>query len=67
MLQRARESLFREPQQGVSNLIGLSLAWVLTLGGLVVIVGGLFFSDFSLIGKPSYNLPWTFFASRMFF
>ena len=57
MIAGLRRALFREPRAGsMSDWLWFVMAGVGAVIGCLMVVNGLFFSDYSSIGGPSYSL-----------
>lgn len=58
MVAAAKRALFQEPRPGkMSDWLWFVMAGGGVLLGCVVMIDGLFFSDFSIVGGLSYSLP----------
>lgn len=63
MVAAVKKALFQEPRPGkMSDWLWFVMAGGGILLGCVCMIDGLFFSDFSMVGGPSYSLLWFLFG-----
>lgn len=60
-----KKGVFQEPPDGSNRLAWFIIACLVVPAGCAAVIDGLFFSDYSMIGRPSYDLPQALFGLGM--